>query len=266
MIPEGDDDDSRQRLKEWFMTGLRGRTFRTSCLLLALVLTASLPGGAQTQPTETLRIYVARHGQTDWNVEGRLQGGTDIPLNATGRQQAVQLGERLKSIRLDAVYSSGLRRSRETAELIGSAAPLTSLPRLNERRLGKFEGQRLARSTTGGGAASGAAPSDDPITREYDRRLIVPNDSLDGGESIEQFAERVGQATKELLSRHKSGTILIVGHGMTNQMVLKALLDLTREQATGIQMANDELYLIEFGVGAAPRLWKLVTTANLRDL
>jgi broad specificity phosphatase PhoE len=248
------------------MTSIRGRRLRTSCLLLPFLFTLALSGGAQTQQTEILRIYVARHGQTDWNLEGRLQGGTDIPLNAAGRQQAVQLGERLKSISLDAVYSSGLRRSRETAELIGSSAPLTSLPRLNERRLGKFEGQKLARSTTGGGAASSAAPSDDPLTREYDRRLIVPNDSLDGGESLDAFAERIGQATKELLARHRSGAILIVGHGMTNQMVLKSLLDLTNEQANGIQMANDELYLIEFGGGVAPRLWKLVTAANLRDL
>jgi 2,3-bisphosphoglycerate-dependent phosphoglycerate mutase len=250
---------------EMAMTGIRRRGLRTSCFLLAIALTLALPEWARTQPPEILRVYVARHGQTDWNLEGRLQGGTDIPLNATGRQQAVQLGERLKSIRLDAIYSSGLRRSRETAELIGSSAPLTSLPRLNERRLGKFEGQKLARSTTGGGAA-GAAPSEDPLTREYDRRLIVPNDPLDGGESLEEFAGRVGQATKELLAGHRSGAILIVGHGMTNQMVLKSLLDLTLDQATGIQMANDELYLVEIGAGGAPRLWKLVTAANLADL
>ena len=248
------------------MTGVRKRNLRTSYLLLPLLLTLALPGGAQTQQTEILRIYVARHGQTDWNLEGRLQGGTDIPLNGTGRQQATQLGERFKNIRLDAIYSSALRRSRETAELIGSSAPLTSLPRLNERRLGKFEGQKLSRSTTGGGAASSGAASDDPLTREYDRRLIAPDDSLDGGESLEQFAERVEGATKELLSRHRSGAILIVGHGMTNQMVLKSLLDLTFDQANGIQMANDELYLIEFGGGVAPRLWKLVAAANLRDL
>jgi broad specificity phosphatase PhoE len=237
-----------------------------SCLLLAIACTLALPDWARTQPPEILRVYVARHGQTDWNLEGRLQGGTDIPLNGTGREQAVQLGERLKSIRLDAIYSSGLRRSRETAELIGSSAPLTSLPRLNERRLGKFEGQKLARSTTGGGAASTAAPSEDPLTREYDRRLIVPSDSLDGGETLVEFADRVGQATKELLGGHRSGAILIVGHGMTNQMVLRSLLDLTFEQASGIQMANDELYLVEIGAGVAPRLWKLVTAANLNDL
>jgi broad specificity phosphatase PhoE len=246
--------------------GIRSRSLRTPCFLLALVYTLALPRGAQTQQGEVLRIYVARHGQTDWNVEGRLQGGTDIPLNATGRQQATQLGERFKNIRLDAIYSSALRRSRETAELIGSPAPLTPLPQLNERRLGKFEGQKLSRSTTGGGAASSGAPADDPLTREYDRRVTAPGDSLDGGESLDQFAERIDLATKEFRAKHRSGAILVVGHGMTNQMVLKALLNLTFEQATGIQMANDELYLIELGSGVAPRLWKLVTAANLRDL
>jgi len=228
------------------------------------MLVLAPPVGVQTQAPETLRIYLARHGQTDWNLEGRLQGGTDVPLNATGRQQALQLAERFKGIHLDAVYSSALSRSRETAQLVVTSAP-TALARLNERRLGKFEGQKLARSTTGGGGAGGAS-SDDPLTREYGRRVVDLKDRLDGGESLEEFAARVSEATKELLARHRSGTTLIVGHSMTNQMILKALLDLTFAQANGIQMGNDELYMIEVGGGLAPRLWKRVTVANLADL
>jgi len=63
----------------------------------------------------TLRVYLARHGQTDWNAAHRMQGQTDIELNATGRQQAELLRERVADIPLDHVYSSTLRRSRETA-------------------------------------------------------------------------------------------------------------------------------------------------------
>src|SRR5438093_5554077 len=110
--------------------------------LIGLLL--STPGAAQRKPVQaqqTLRIYLARHGQTDWNREGRTQGGMDIPLNETGRQQARQLKIRLASIRLDAVYSSTLSRSRETAEIVQGGGTVVKLPGLIERRFGKFEGK-----------------------------------------------------------------------------------------------------------------------------
>ena len=234
--------------------------------LIAFLLVLALPYGGSAQRTDRLRIYLARHGQTDWNLEGRLQGGTDVPLDAAGRQQAVALAERLKGVRLDAVYSSALRRTRETAEIVsGAAVPLSPLAGLNERRLGKFEGQKLARSTVSG-ASPGASASDDPLTREYDRRLVDPDDTLDGGESLKDFAARISRTTTDLRAKNRSGNILIVGHSMTNQMILKALLDLTLEQANGIQQANDELYMVELNDGGEPRLWKLVTSKTLGDL
>ena len=248
------------------MPGIARTRFRLARFnVIALLFVLALPGRGETQGADVLRIYIARHGQTDWNVEGRLQGGTDVPLNATGRRQAVELAERLKGVQLDAIYSSALKRSSDTAAVVAGSARLTSLPGLNERRLGKFEGQKLARSTTAG-ASAGASPSNDPLTREYDQRLVDPRDALDGGESLEQFAARVAQATKVLLATHRSGAILIVGHAMTNQMIVKGLLDLTLEQASGIQMSNDELYLLEIGGGVAPRLWKRVTVTNIGDL
>jgi probable phosphoglycerate mutase len=229
------------------------------------LLAVALPREGAAQATDTLRIYVARHGQTDWNVEGRLQGGIDTPLNTAGKQQALELAERLNGVALDAVYSSGLQRSRETAALAARGTPLTSVPGFNERRLGKYEGQKLAYSTTSGSARRGTT-SDDPLTREYERRRVDPHDTLDGGESAEQFAARVSDAVKSVLAAQRTGTILIVGHSMTNQMILKAILGLTLEQGMGIQMSNEELYLIEIGGGAAPRLWKRVTAGNLDDL
>src|SRR6266496_5510374 len=74
------------------------------CLSVFVMLFLDHPVSAQS--TGTLRIYLARHGETDWNAERRLQGRTDTALNSTGRQQAAKLAERLKGIRLDAVYSS----------------------------------------------------------------------------------------------------------------------------------------------------------------
>lgn len=229
---------------------------RCMALLIALVLLASgLALSATGQPrasaSATLRLYLARHGETDWNVEGRMQGGNDIPLNATGRKQAAALKDHLKGVRFDAVYSSTLSRSRETAEIVRGPVPLTSLPGLAERRFGKFEG------------LLSNAPDTGP---EFERRRWDPKDSLDGGESWLTFTDRVRSALQTIRTKHPSGAILVVGHGGTNQAVLQILFNLSMDDTRAITQANDELYLIDLDTAAAPRLWKLVTAANLRDL
>jgi broad specificity phosphatase PhoE len=221
-------------------------------LLLGLLL--SIPAAGQRKPVRadsTVRIYLARHGQTDWNLEGRTQGGTDTPLNGAGRQQAQQLKARLAGIQLDAVYSSALRRSRETAEIVHGRAPVTSLPGLDERRVGKFEG---------------LLTSDPESGPELERRQWSPDDSLDGGESLNALRERVPTTIDTIRKQHRSGSILIVGHGFTNRMILGVIFGLTIEQMRLVNQANDALYLIELESGSSPRLWKLITEANLKDL
>jgi probable phosphoglycerate mutase len=154
---------------------------------------------------------------------------------------------------LDAVYSSALGRSRETAEIARGGVPLKSLGGLNERAIGKFEGKKVDGS--------------DPVTeQEWRRRRRDPEDEFDGGESLNQFYERVRATLETIRNQHSSGAILIVGHAVTNQMILRALFGLTLEQATSIRQANDELYLIELEAGNPPRLWKLITESNLDDL
>jgi probable phosphoglycerate mutase len=223
-------------------------------LLLSVLLVLIVDHPVLGQSTGTLRIYLARHGETDWNAERRLQGETDTALNSTGRQQAAKLADRLKGVRLDAVYSSTLSRSRESAEIARGGVPLKSLAGLTERRIGKFEGKKLDRK------------SDPATAREYPKRSRDPDDELDGGESLNQFYARVHITLEDILRQHTSGAILIVGHAITNQMILRALLGLTLEQAISIRQANDELYLIELDAENPPHLWKLITEANLGDL
>ena len=221
------------------------------CLSVLFGLTLDHP--ALGQSTGTLRIYLARHGETDWNAELRLQGTSDIPLNSKGRQQAAKLAERLKGIHLDAVYCSTLSRSRETATIAHGGAPMKSLAGLNERNHGKFEGKKVDGS--------------DPLTeQEWRRQRRDPEDEFDGGESLNQFYERVRATLETIRNQHNSGAILIVGHSLTNQMILRAIFGLTLQQATSIRQANDELYLIELDAKNPPRLWKLITETNLRDL
>lgn len=245
-----------QKLKASIDDGRKGRLLsirHVSLLCLSVFVMLFLDHPVSAQSTGTLRIYLARHGETDWNAERRLQGRTDTALNSTGRQQAAKLAERLKGVRLDAIYCSTLSRSRETAEIVRGEVPLKSLAGLNERNHGKFEGAKVDGS--------------DPVTeKEWRQRRRDPEDELDGGESLNQFYERVRTTFGAIRSQHGSGAILIVGHSLTNQMILRALFGLTLQQATSIRQANDELYLIELDAGNPPRLWKLITEANLRDL
>jgi broad specificity phosphatase PhoE len=87
-------------------------------------------------------LFLFRHGETDWNREGRLQGQTDTPLNATGLAQAQALTERLRGHRLDAVVSSDLARAWTTAQIVaeGLGVPLIREPGLREAQIGEAEG------------------------------------------------------------------------------------------------------------------------------
>ena len=239
----------RSELSQW---DWRRSKWAVCVLLLGLLISTPAAGQQKrAQPRSTVRIYLARHGQTDWNLEGRTQGGTDIPLNDTGRRQAQQLKARLTGVQVDAVYSSTLGRSRETAEIVHGQTPLKSLPGLGERCFGKFEGRLTS----------------DPVSGpEFQRRQWIPDDSLDGGESLNDLRERVRTTIDTIRKQHASGSILIVGHSYTNRMILSVIFGLTTEQMQSFDQANDELYLIELEQGSSPHLWKLITEANLKDL
>lgn len=217
-------------------------------VILPLLLLPRMSAWPHAQSAGTLRIYVARHGETDWNLTHRLQGWTDRPLNDLGRRQASDLAESLKSVRLDAIYSSTLSRSRDTAQAVaGARMTVKSLPGLRERNYGKFQGM-----------------SD--TDADYLRRVNAWDDQMDGGESLNQLLARTRESIDLIRREHPSGNVLVVAHRITNQMVLRALLNLTADQAVKIEQGNDEVYLVEIDPGATPRLWKLVRDRNLGDL
>ena len=201
----------------------------------------------------TLRIYLARHGETDWNAQRRLQGGTDVPLNDKGRAQAQALAARLDGVKLDAVYSSPLVRARETARALDGRAPIEALDGLAEQGLGKFEGAYL----DGRDAA---------IEAEYRTRSADPDDALDGGESTHEHLARVRAAVDEIRRRHPSGTVLVVGHGGTNRLVLSVLLGVGLADVERVRQSNDEVYAIDLAEGRPPAVWKLVPPDKLEEL
>jgi len=218
--------------------------------IAALVITAPLFAA-----DNVLRVYIARHGITDWNVALRVQGSTDNSLNETGRKQAAALVDRMQGVQLDHIYTAGLQRTRQTAEGFTSVKQ-TAIPGLNERNHGKFEGI-----------------VDDPknnaeMSAEYRKRIRLVDDSLDGGESLGDQGKRVGAATRDILSRHKKGgSILIVGHGGSNPQIMAELLGLKPDDALNrVRQANDEVYLVELRPGRPPMIWKNITMATLEEL
>jgi len=217
-------------------------------IVIALLIAPRAMSAPEAQANGALRLYIARHGETDWNLEHRLQGWTDRPLNETGRRQALELADALKGIHLDAIYSSTLSRSRETARTVaGSTMTVKSLDGLRERNYGHYQG------------GSDTAP-------EYLRRSNDWTDRLDDGESLNQLLARSRDGLAQIRREHPTGNVLIVAHRITNQMLLRALLDITPEQTVKIVQDNDEVYLVEIDPGAKPRLWKLIRTKNLGDL
>lgn len=170
-------------------------------------------------------IGLVRHGITDWNLLGIAQGSSDIPLNKTGRQQAVALSERLALESWDMIVSSDLLRAKETAQIIAARLnlPISFLdPRIREMNGGKIEG-----------------------TTEKERIEKWGENwrSLDlGMESAEEVSERAIDFLETLLENHKGKRILMVSHGGLIGITLKALLP---ERFKETNMNNTSITILE---------------------
>jgi broad specificity phosphatase PhoE len=149
------------------------------------------------------RLILVRHGQTDWNVEGRYQGQADRPLNVTGRGQARALAELLIGAGVHAIYSSDLQRARQTAEVIARRIGVEPAldPRLREINQGVWEGLLLSEIIA-------------RYPREWAERERDPLHSRPpGGESIADVAARIWAAVADIAQRHPEGPVLVVSHG-----------------------------------------------------
>jgi broad specificity phosphatase PhoE len=146
-------------------------------------------------------ILLARHGETDWNREGRFQGHADPPLNDTGRAQAARLAVELADVELAAVYSSPLRRALETAEVVAAAHDLTPIPldALREVDVGSWQGLTRPEIET-------------RFPDQFARWLDYEQGWADG-ETYEEMSQRVVAALLELAVEHGGKQILAVTHG-----------------------------------------------------
>ena len=165
-------------------------------------------------------LLLVRHGETDWNRDGRWQGHADAPLNERGQEQARALADQLAREEIAAVYTSDLSRARETAEIIAArvGTPVHVDPRLREVDVGGWSGLTTAEIRT-------RFPED--VTRWHDGD---PSHAFDGGETYTAMGERVVAAVAEISARHAGEQVLVVLHGGPIRALLAHAAGITYEE------------------------------------
>ena len=184
---------------------------------------------------QATRIIAVRHGETAWNVDTRIQGHIDIPLNDTGRWQARQLARALANEPIAAIYASDLQRAHATAQEVADAtgAPLVADPGLRERSFGELQGRTFVQ-------IEADLPEQALRWRKRD-----PDFAPEGGESLTALRERIAATTHRRAAQHMGGLVLLVAHG--------GVLDVLYRLATGQALQ-------------APRTWLLTNAAINRLL
>ena len=175
-------------------------------------------------------IYFARHGETVWNVENKICGMTDSPLTEKGRQQARELGQKVKEsgVHIDEILYSPLSRDADTAKAVAEATglPARCEPRLREQCFGKYEG----------------TPRDGAEFRISKTHFA---DRYDGGESMMQLAQRIYNLLDEL-RQDENKTYLLVAHNGIARVVESYFHDMTNEEYSAAGIKNCELVEYRF--------------------
>lgn len=173
------------------------------------------------------RIIAIRHGETDWNTSGRIQGHTDIPLNSNGVWQAGQMAQALQDSGIDQLYSSDLQRTWQTAAALQATTGLKILaaPALRERCFGELEGKTFAEVQT----------SSPESAVQWQQRN--PDFQPAGGESLVQFSQRVIDCVLQLARNHAGQQIALITHG--------GVLDMLYRHANGLDLQAQRTWSID---------------------
>ena len=187
------------------------------------------------------RILAIRHGETAWNVDARMQGQLDIPLNDTGRWQAHRLALAVSDEDIAAVYASDLLRAFQTAQAVakGCGRPIVTDIGLRERGFGVFEGFTF-------NEIEARWPQQSERWRRRD-----PDFAPDGGESLRDFYARSLEATTRLAAAHPGETIALVAHGGVMDCLYRAASRLDLQAPRSWQLLNasvNRLLLTESGL------------------
>ena len=190
-------------------------------------------------PRPDTRILLIRHGETEWNRAGRVQGWRDSPLTGTGAAQARALAERLAAERIERLIASDLGRARQTAAPIGArlGLPVELDPGLRERNYGIFEGRtypEIAREH----------PEDHASLVRRDPAYVIP-----GGESGAEFAARALGALARIAAAHAGQRVAVVAHGGVLGVLYRHAAELPEGAERAYSLANASLNHVRFHAG-----------------
>ena len=202
-------------------------------------------------------IWLVRHGETPWNAERRVQGWEDISLNETGVEQARALGRHIKNLtqagqRLDAVYTSDLKRAHATAQTVADEVglPLNIHKGVRERHFGVLQG--LVYDEMDARAPEAAA-----IWRARD-----PNAELPGGESLGFFYARVVEAINEIAARHVGQRVMVVSHGGAMDIVWRHANQVSLQAPRQAPLLNASLIRLN----VSPQGWSVIRWGDVDHL
>lgn len=199
-----------------------------------------------------MKIYLIRHGETDWNRELRLQGREDIALNEQGRQQARQCGEAIKTLKVDMIVSSPLQRAEETAKIIGECLGSHQIivdPDIIERDFGEASGMTYQEKN-----------------KKYE------NQKIPGFEEKDVLLARMVRALNKYQAAYPNGHVLMVSHGGTINAVLSLISN--GKYGTGktrlknaciniLEVTKDQMKLIDYNLEAEEFAQKYLTQTDL---
>lgn len=186
-----------------------------------------------------MRLVLARHGETVWNREGRIQGHNHGSLTRRGRRQAAVLAGALRTLNPTTVYASPVRRAWETAEVIAESCGLTPIPveALMEVDVGELDGLKPEEMKE--------------LYPEFAERWSQDATTavMPGGESIAQMHKRVWHTTMEMLERHIGETLILVSHCLAIQSLLCGVLGMPLHGFGYFQLGVGAFSVVEFKNG-----------------
>jgi broad specificity phosphatase PhoE len=180
-------------------------------------------------------LLLVRHGETDWNVTGRIMGRQPVPLNSTGEQQAHALSQELRRLAIDAIYVSPTLRTQQTGQIIASTcrASIEVEDGLVEIGVGDWEGRYWKELT------------EDPIRHRYYSHTASA--CPPGGETLNEVQRRAATAV-ERRSSHRNGTLLFVSHADVIRTILAHYFQLEMHRVRHMRIDHASVTAIHLGV------------------